>query len=86
MKARARFHIEEEDFLGTRVVLRDVGPHDCYPTITNDAEAVFAQLVAEERVRADTSLLYYDSAGELTRIVHDGERFLGFAPAAPGEP
>lgn len=94
MKARAQFIVEESQYDLTdppprvpfRLVLRDVGHDGPHPTITNDAEAVVAQLVAEGLVRAGTTLLYYDSQGELTRLVHDGTVFRGFAPAAPGEP
>jgi hypothetical protein len=56
----------------TMVVLRDTGPWDQYKTITNDAEAV----VEHFRPR---QVLYYDSEGELTEIVVDGEgKVVGF--------
>jgi len=76
--------IAETDFLQQKpLVIRDIGPWDKYPTITNGAEEVVGQLVAEGKLPEGRRLLYYDSEGRLDEIrVKDG-RFAGFAPG-PG--
>ena len=77
--ARAVWATVQEDFLGTLLVIRDTG-HGCgEPTITNDAEGVVAELVATRKLKPRTRLLYIDSEGDLTQILHDGRKFLGFA-------
>jgi hypothetical protein len=59
------------------LVIRDIGPWDKYPTITNDAENVVAELAEQ---LAGRMLLYFDSEGELSRLrVREG-RFAGFEP------
>jgi hypothetical protein len=70
----AAFEVVEED--AGKVVLRDVGPWSQHPTITNDAEQVVEKMAARVGCRR---LLYYDSEGELTELVHDGPRFVRFA-------
>lgn len=68
------------DTSNDRLVIRDIG-HDCgRPTVTNDAEAVVAELHCLN-VLAGRKLLYYDSSGDLDELVHDGAgNFVGFAP------
>ena len=77
--SHAAFAIIVDDFLGVDpLVLRDLGPWDQRPTITNDAEQVVRTLVALGRLTDGRKLYYYDSEGELTEIlVKDGE-FAGF--------
>lgn len=60
------------------IVLRDEGPWDRFPTITNDAEWVVEQLAPQLRGRR---LFYFDSAGELGELLIEAGRFAGFAPA-----
>jgi len=63
------------------IIIRDVGPWERHPTVTNDAEGVVADLHREGRLPAGRRLLYYDSWGELDQLLHDGQgRFTGFAP------
>lgn len=83
-KSRARWRIE----WATPAVLaiRDIGhddPTGNYPTITNDAEMVVADVVESGLLRK-RRLLYYDSEGELSELVLDaiGWRFARFAPVA----
>lgn len=64
--------------LQTRLVLRDNGPWDKHFTITNDAEWVVAQVARQLEGR---DLYYFDSEGELTRLLVRRGRFAGFAPA-----
>lgn len=75
-----RYVVVCESFLAgdEPLVLRDVGPWDQHPTVTNAAERVVQDLVAQGRLEPKQRLLYYDSEGELTEILHDGERFTGF--------
>lgn len=65
---------EDDEF----VLLRDVGPWDRYPTITNGAEAVVAEIAARVGAR---KLLYVDSSGEWTELRISNGRFVGFAPS-----
>ena len=59
------------------IVIRDEGPWDRFPTVTNDAEWVVAQFADSLRGRR---LMYYDSEQSLDELlVRDGE-FAGFAP------
>ena len=62
-----------------RILLRDLGPWDIHPTITNGAENVVerVQYLLKEYPRA--RLDYIDSEGEeATLVVKDG-KFVGFA-------
>ena len=62
-----------------RLIIRDDGPWDKYLTVTNGAEIVVFELVHRLHGRM---LLYFDSEGELGRLLYSQEgRFQGFAPA-----
>lgn len=74
----ANYEIVERD--AEKVVLRDLGPWSQHPTITNDAEQVVEET---HQVTGNRRLLYYDSDGELTELVHDGPRFVRFAFVNP---
>lgn len=59
-------------------LLRDVGPWDAYPTITNAAE----RTVKDEHLNGlgEKRLLYIDSEGDYTELVHDNNgTFVTFA-------
>lgn len=60
-----------------RFVIKDLGPWDAYPTITNDAEGVVKRVYPMLEGRR---LFYYDSEGNLGEIIVDQDfgRFLGF--------
>jgi hypothetical protein len=79
---RARYVIVEDDFLKEQpLIIRDVGPWDKHPSVTNDAEGVIAELHLSGHLPADRRLLYYDSEGRLDEIVLDAAgSFAGFAP------
>jgi len=85
----ANFRIERKHAFGSDIVLlRDLGPWDRHPTITNDAQWVM-QTVAYMLVAPRKRLLYYDSAGELTELLLEGEdgeplrlKGFGFPPEA----
>lgn len=79
---RARYEVVR----GTPVllVIRDVG-HETGCSVTNDAEAVVADLHARGMLPMTRELLYYDSEGRLDSLTHDGYgRFLGFGPVPVG--
>jgi YD repeat-containing protein len=72
----AKYQIVKSD--ESEIVIRDLGPWDRHPTVTNDAAWVVANLHTVLRRRR---LFYYDSEGRLDEIiVTDGGRFAGFAP------
>lgn len=62
------------DFL----VIRDIGPWHEAMTVTNNVEAVVADLFAQKWLRADQLLYYFDSEGVFDQIEHDGQRFVRF--------
>lgn len=79
--ARARYVVVEDDFLSEEpLVIQDVGPWDRHPTITNDAEAVVAELVARGELPSGRRLFYIDSEGQKDEILVKDGRFAGFAP------
>ena len=81
MTARGKFIVETE---GTNsLVIADVGYHSKVPTVTNDAEAVVADL-HESGLLGTKQLYYHDSDGTLDELRHDGAgKFLGYA-SGPG--
>jgi hypothetical protein len=60
-----------------RVVIRDIGPHHIYPTVTNDAEWVVEKIAP---LLVGRRLFYFDSEGELSELLvtKDG-KFGGYA-------
>jgi hypothetical protein len=80
---RARYEIVE-DQAGKPLVIRDVGPWDQHPSVTNDAEGVIAELHLSGHLPADRLLFYYDSDGLLDQILLDAAgSFAGFALTGP---
>ena len=62
------------------LTIRDVGPWNKFPTITNGAELVVAELVKANMLRPGQRLAYYDNDGHKDEIiVNDQRRFGGFA-------
>ena len=82
MSRRARYEIAE-DIPGQPLVIRDLGPWDKHPSVTNDVEAVIEDLVSNGQLEAGRRLFYYDSAGEKDEILVDGGSFVGFRPGPP---
>lgn len=64
---------------GQDLVIRDLGPWDEHPTITNDAANVVTRLIESGDLKEGQRLLYEDSEGKLTEILFEDGRFLGFA-------
>jgi hypothetical protein len=79
----ARYVVVEDDLLDADpLVIRDVGPWDKRPTVTNDAEDVVRRLVEEGRLPEGRRLLYYDSEGNLDELVVKDGKFAGFKPVS----
>lgn len=62
------------------VLLRDLGPWDQYPTITNAVESVVSFMADSLNGRR---LEYIDSEGNRDQILVENGLFVGFAPAGP---
>ncbi len=77
------FKIDVRKSTALVLVVRDLGPWDQFPTITNAAEELVEHL-HETDVLAGRRLFYYDSEGELGELLHRDGRFGGFAPAPRG--
>lgn len=89
MSARscANFVVLEDSFTGDQpLVIKDVGPWDRHPTITNDAEHVVQVLLASFTLQPGQRLLYYDSEGQLAELLIKDGRFAGFAPGPERRP
>lgn len=64
------------------LTIRDVGPWDKFMTVTNDVEAVVADLVAGGDLREGQRLFYYDSENCLDEIAVVDGKFAGFKPGS----
>lgn len=58
------------------ILIRDIGT-DCI-SVTNDAENVVWDILHDQRVSC--RIFYFDSQGDLDELVHDGKKFVRFAP------
>ncbi len=77
----ANYCIVEDDYLQEApLVIRDVGPWNQHPTVTNDAENVVAELVQKGMIPEGRKLLCYDSDDQLDELVVKNGQFSGFAP------
>lgn len=63
------------------VIIRDLGPWDQHPTVTNDAENVVQELIKAGILTENKRLFYYDSEDELSELIVKDNKFLGFGPA-----
>lgn len=71
-----RAHFVFVDQTPLAVVIRDVGPWDRHPTVTNDAEDVVRRIAP---ILEGRRLFYFDSEGELTELLIKESKFAGFA-------
>ena len=63
-------------------VIKDMGPWDVNPSITNGAEETIANLHKLYGL-GDEKVIYFDSENDLGELRHDGKgHFRGFAPVA----
>jgi hypothetical protein len=75
-KRSANWSVARDD--DESVTIRDNGPWDKYPTITNSADSVVAEVFD---VLQGRRLFYYDSDGRIDELlVSNTGRFMGFAP------
>ena len=59
------------------ILIKDIGPWDRYPTITNSVEEVVSSLA---RLLVNRKLYYIDSEGSQDEILVENGRFAGFRP------
>lgn len=76
----ANYVIENHGYGRDVVVIRDIGPWTEHASVTNDAERVVADMLANGLLRVGKRLYYYDSDGVLDEIKFDPDGFTGFAP------
>lgn len=81
---RAVYEIVQRPSPGKALIIRDLGPWDRHPTVTNDAEAVVAELASMFDLGRWAPLWYYDSEGELAELLIENGQFSGFAPVKIG--
>lgn len=83
--SRCRARYEKVSAEAARLVIRDLGPWDIHPTVTNDAENVVAELAEEGMLWDGRRLFYYDSEGRLDELLVRDGRFAGFASGWPSK-
>lgn len=79
MKPRLPNFVVEKDDPAEPLVIRDIGPFDRFPKVTNSAEEVVEELVRVGYLDPGRRLLYYDSDGQLDEILIRDGRFAGFS-------
>ncbi len=73
------------DIKNRPLIVKDLGPWDRFPTITNAAEELVDDLMAKHLLEPGRRLFYYDSENQLDELVlewnpaGDRVRFKGFA-------
>lgn len=73
------FEIVQSESTAEALVIRDVGPWDRVPTVTNAIEEVIATLRDRCLLPPGRRLFYYDSAGELTEaLINERGHFAGY--------
>ena len=75
-RPHARFEIVLDTSDG--LTIRDIGPWDQFPTVTNDVEWVVDHLVRQNILGEDQRLFYFDSHGSLCEIIHSDGAFVDF--------
>lgn len=78
---RANYTIESQDL--EFLVIRDIGPWDQHPTVTNDAEEVVKHLIFNRVLKPGQRLLYIDSDGRKDELLVIDGKFAGFKPYDP---
>ncbi len=77
INVRAKYTILEDT--PDRILIQDCG---IGMSITNDAEAVVADLIKRGLVTTGKIILYQDTENNVDRLVHDGTKFIAFGPGA----
>lgn len=65
---------------GSALRIKDIGPWDEYPTITNSAEELVPVLIAKGLLPKGRRLFYTDSDGQMDELLIKDGRFVGFSP------
>ena len=73
-------HFEICEVERDHVTIRDIGPWDRHPTVTNDADFAVETLAAHGYLKDGRKLRYYDSEGRLDEIIVENGKFAGFKP------
>ena len=76
----ARFEVIQKWRGDKPLIIRDIGPWDKHPSVTNDPEGTVEGLVAQGLAPKDGELLYFDSEGQLDALKIRNGQFAGFAP------
>lgn len=77
---------ETVDVNDQRILIRDLGPWDQYPTVTNNAEAVVQELVdVYGKDLCRRRLFYFDSEGDMDELLVKDGIFAGFKFLPPDE-
>lgn len=63
------------------ILIRDLGPWDECPTVTNDAEGVVKRLLESGKLEVGDRLFYFDSEGEFGELLIKDGAFAGFGKA-----
>jgi len=75
----AKYIVVKDDYLQKEpLVLRDVGPWDAHPTLTNGIEEVVNSLIEKGALPGGRRLLYYDSEGQLTEALIENGKFSAY--------
>lgn len=74
------FEIVEAESSDECLVIRDVGPWDKHPTVTNNPESVVELLISGGVLQTGQRLEYYDSEGRRDQLLVKDGKFAGFAP------
>ena len=72
--AKANYEIDEDLSTDEWLVIRDLGPWDEHPTVTNDMEHVIDDLLRTGQFQFGQRLFAYDSEGILDEVVIDQQR------------
>ena len=81
MPLKSSFEISRDDFNG--LIIQDTGHADGKMSVTNDAENVVEHLVMTGKLSHGQRLFYYDSEGDLSELVVENGRFVGFKTGGP---
>ncbi len=65
------------------VIIKDLGPWDQHPTVTNDAEGVVKRIVLGGYLRLGQRLYYSDSEGDVDELLVRDGKFAGFSFGGP---
>ena len=65
---------------GKPIVIKDLGPWDKFPTVTNAAEEVIEDLGRRGMLMNGSKVFYIDSEGRMDELLIRDGKFAGFSP------